>query len=198
LPLSEQDFVELIQRNETNRRLLDVLPTMELPQGTLTAGCLFQTVWNLKSGNQPDRAIRDYDVFYFDPNDLSWEAEDAVIRKAWHLLGDLADKVEIRNQARVHLWYPQKFGFPCPPLTCVEEGIDRFLIACTLFGVSLGTSAVYAPNGFQDMWNGVLRINPNNAQTGPFLRKCRDYQARWSWLSVADDVGHTARGDTYT
>ena len=26
LPFSEQDFVELIERNETNRRLLDVLP----------------------------------------------------------------------------------------------------------------------------------------------------------------------------
>lgn len=184
MSLSEQHFVELIRRNETNRRLLEALPALELPQATLTAGCLFQTVWNLKAGSQPEQAIKDYDVFYFDPDDLSWEAEDVVIRKARNLLGDLADRVEIRNQARVHLWYPQKFGFACPRLTRVEDGIDRFLIACTQFGISMGTEAVYAPNGFHDMWNGILRINPNNPQAGPFLRKCQDYKARWPWLSV--------------
>lgn len=182
---SEGDFAEQIRRNETNRRLLEVLPALELPQGTLTAGCLFQTVWNLTGGNAPDRAIKDYDVFYFDAEDKSWEAEDAVIRKARTLLGDLADKVEIRNQARVHLWYQEKFGSPCPPLRRVEDGIDRFLIACTLFGVNIDTGKVYSPNGFHDMWNGILRINPNNSQPDLFVRKCADYKARWPWLSVA-------------
>ncbi|PKR89161.1 hypothetical protein CXZ10_10770 [Pleomorphomonas diazotrophica] len=185
MSLSEQSFAELIRQNETNRRLLEILPALELPQATLTAGCLFQTVWNLKTGNQPDWAIKDYDVFYFDPDDLTWEAEDAVIQKAKAVLGDLADRTEIRNQARVHLWYPEKFGAPCPRLTCVEDGIDRFLIACTLFGINVGTGDVYAPNGFQDMWDGILRINPNNPQSGLFRRKCEDYRARWPWLSAA-------------
>ncbi len=185
LSFSEQDFVERIRQNETNRRLLEILPTLGLPQGTLTAGCLFQTIWNLKAGNAPNWCIKDYDVFYFDANDLSWEAEDAVIRKARELLGDLADKVEIRNQARVHLWYQEKFGSPCPPLRRVEDGIDRFLIACTLFGVNIDTGKVYSPNGFHDMWNGILRINPNNSQPDLFVRKCADYKARWPWLSVA-------------
>jgi len=182
---SERDFAEQIRQNETNRRLLEILPALELPQGTLTAGCLFQTIWNLRDGNAPDRAIRDYDVFYFDADDLSWEAEDAVIGKARALLGDLADRTEIRNQARVHLWYQEKFGAPCPPLTRVEDGIDRFLIACTLFGVDIGTGRIYAPNGFRDMQDGVLRINPNNPQPEPFRRKCEDYKARWPWLSIA-------------
>ncbi|WP_315860857.1 nucleotidyltransferase family protein [Rhizobium leguminosarum] len=185
MSISEQQFVEQIKRNETNRWLLEVLPDLELPQGTLTAGCLFQTVWNLKSGNEPDWAIKDYDVFYFDANDLSWEAEDAVIQKAREMLGDLADKVEIRNQARVHLWYPQKFGSACPQLARVEDGIDRYLIACTQFGISIGRGAVYAPDGFHDMWKGTLRINPNNPQTDLFARKCREYRTRWPWLSVA-------------
>ncbi|MGB8287753.1 MAG: nucleotidyltransferase family protein [Rhizobium ruizarguesonis] len=185
MSFSEQQFVERIKRNETNRWLLEVLPDLELPQGTLTAGCLFQTVWNFRSGNEPDWAIKDYDVFYFDANDLSWEAEDAVIQKAREMLGDLADKVEIRNQARVHLWYQQKFGSACPPLAGVEDGIGRYLIACTQFGISIGSGEVYAPDGFDDMWNGALRINPTNPQTDLFLRKCEDYKARWPWLSVA-------------
>ncbi len=186
MSLSEHSFAELIRQNKTSRRLLEILPAMELPQGTLTAGCLFQTIWNLKSGNEPDWAIRDYDVFYFDADDLSWEAEDAVIQKARDLLGDMADKVEIRNQARVHLWYPEKFGAPCPRLTRVEDGIDRFLIACTVLGIHIGTGNIYAPNGFEDMWDGFLRINPNNPQPGPFRAKCQDYKARWAWLTIAN------------
>jgi hypothetical protein len=53
--------------------------------------------------------VKDYDVFYFDEN-LSWEAEDAVIQQVSALTDDLGITVEIRNQARVHLWYEQYFG----------------------------------------------------------------------------------------
>ncbi|MFS2325005.1 nucleotidyltransferase family protein [Brucella sp. H1_1004] len=89
MSFSEQQYVEQIKRNEANRWLLEVLPIMKLPQATLTAGCLFQTVWNLKSGNEPNWAIKDYDVFYFDAEDISWEAEDAQIEKlenCWAIL----------------------------------------------------------------------------------------------------------------
>ncbi|MBK0021657.1 nucleotidyltransferase family protein [Ochrobactrum sp. S46] len=184
MSFSEQQFVEQIKRNETNRWLLEVLPIMKLPQATLTAGCLFQTIWNLESANEPNWAIKDYDVLYFDADDLSWEAEDAQIQKARELLGDLADKVEIRNQARVHLWYQQRFGSPCPQLKRVEDGIDRYLINCTRFGIGIESGAVYAPDGFDDMRTGILRINPNNLQMDQFLSKCADYQDRWPWLSV--------------
>ena len=70
----------------------------------LTAGCLFQTIWNLKSGDDPEHGIKDYD-FFFDDRDLSWEAENEVIIRTRDLLSDLASKVEVKNQARVHLWH---------------------------------------------------------------------------------------------
>lgn len=69
MSFSEEQFIQQVNRNDTNRWLLDVLPDLRLPQGTLTAGCLFQTVWNIKSGNKPEWGIKDYDVFYFDAND---------------------------------------------------------------------------------------------------------------------------------
>jgi len=36
-------------------------------------------------------------------------------------------EIEIRNQARVHLWYPRRFGAPYPQLASAEDGIGRFL-----------------------------------------------------------------------
>ena len=81
-----------------------------------------------------DYGIDDYDIFYFDP-DTSWQAEDAVIRKLRRSLAKLGVKIEARNQARVHLWYPEKHGLPYPPLSSSTEGIDRFLTKNTRIGI---------------------------------------------------------------
>jgi hypothetical protein len=63
----------------------------------------------------PSEGIKDYDLFYFDDSDLSWEAENEVIRAGEAAFRDLPVAVEIRNEARVHLWYEGRFGVPCAP-----------------------------------------------------------------------------------
>lgn len=60
-------------------------------------------VWNVVTGRPPTSGIKDYDVFYFDGGDLSWEAEAAVIKAGWEVTAGLPAEVEIRNEARVHL-----------------------------------------------------------------------------------------------
>jgi hypothetical protein len=60
--------------------------------------------------------VKDYDVFYFDDSDLSWDAEDAVIRRVQEAVADLGVTVEVKNQARVHLWYEQRFKATYPRL----------------------------------------------------------------------------------
>ncbi|KAL2704568.1 hypothetical protein AAEP93_005639 [Penicillium crustosum] len=58
----------------------------------------------LITGKHPKAGISDYDLVYFDSSDLSWEAEDSVIRTGHRIFKDLKAPVQIRNQARVHLW----------------------------------------------------------------------------------------------
>ena len=58
------------------------MPDLNLSQGFLVAGCLAQTIWNLIGGHAPEANIKDYDIFYFDDSDLSWQAEDQVICRA--------------------------------------------------------------------------------------------------------------------
>ncbi len=184
MSITEQQFCAYVRENPVNAQLLKDLCALGLPQCMLTAGCLVQTVWNLKSGCDVQYGIKDYDVFYFDDSDLSWEAEDAVIRNARELLGELSEKVEIKNQARVHLWYSTKFGKPYPCLKNVEDGIDRYLILCTQIGIRIEDGHLYAPDTLDDMWNGILRMNPLNPQPNLFRRKCEEYLARWPWLSI--------------
>lgn len=77
--------------------ILDRMPHLGLSEWWLTAGAVFQNVWNAVEGHAPGYGIKDYDVFYFDDTDLSWEAEDAVIRRAADLFHDVPAHVELRN-----------------------------------------------------------------------------------------------------
>lgn len=129
--------------------------------------------------------MKDYDVFYFD-NDLSWEAENEVINSAQRLFQDLEVNVEIKNQARVHLWYSQRFGGAYPQLHSTKDGIDRYLIAGTCIGLDVDTGEVYAPNNLVDTEQGVLRINPKNPKPELFQQKANSYQARWPWLRIIE------------
>ena len=172
-----------------NAALLDRLPALGLRQGHLTAGCLFQAWWNRCSGRLPGEGVKDYDVFYFDDRDLSWEAEDAVIRQVREATADLPAEIEVKNQARVHLWYPARFGHAYPALRSATDGIDRYLVACTCIGIDLASGALHAPDGLGDLHRGVLRPNPLMPAPDLFAAKAASYRARWPWLAVAPQRG---------
>ncbi|MGX9687457.1 nucleotidyltransferase family protein [Deinococcus wulumuqiensis] len=124
--MTEQEFLALVRQNPINAAILDRLPQLEAfaPGVMLVAGSLFGTVWNAQAGNAPTDHIKDYDLFSWDA-DLSSEAEDAVIRQTAELFADLNAPIEIRNQARVHLWFNPKYGLNRPPLCSVRGGIEH-------------------------------------------------------------------------
>lgn len=82
MPISDETFVDATMQNPANVVIIERLRCLRLPQCFLTAGCLFQTVWNLRSSRPARADIMDHDIFYSDDSDLSWDAEDAVIQQA--------------------------------------------------------------------------------------------------------------------
>lgn len=185
MTLTVERLVRIAMANPINAEITSRLPSLGLNQCMLTAGCLFQAVWNHQSHLPSAWGVKDYDVFYFD-DDLSWEAENEVINSAQRLFQDLEVNVEIKNQARVHLWYSQRFGGDYPQLQSAKDGIDRYLIAGTCIGLDVVTGEVYAPNGLADTAQGLLRINPKNPKPDLFDQKAKSYQARWPWLSIVE------------
>lgn len=183
-----QRFVTDIRTNRYNRAILDAWDALELPDGWLVAGCLFQTVWNLASGRAPEEGIRDYDVFYFDADDLTAEAEGRVQSRVDRVLGSLRVPIEVKNQARVHLWYEEHFGYPYQKLASSMDGIDRFLVPSTCVGVRprAGGYEIYAPNGLGILYTGVLAPNPLVPHMALFRRKAASYRSRWQWLQVSE------------
>lgn len=175
-------FAADVVANDRNRAIMERWAALALPDGWLVAGCLFQTVWNLRAGRPPHADIKDYDLFYFDATDTSAAAEQRVQARVDDVLGDLGVTVEASNQARVHLWYEACFGYPYAPLASTRDGIDRFLVRATCVGVRPGDA--YVPYGLSALYDGVLELNPRVPHRELFERKVASYRARWPWLRV--------------
>ena len=187
--MNEASFIGIIRSNATNRAILSRLSETGLPDAWLVSGSLFQTVWNWKTGRALDHGIRDYDIFYFDGRDLSWSAEDRAIKNAAEHFADIAAPIEIRNQARVHLWYEDKFGLPYPQLQQTTDGIDRFLATACMFGLRQtfdGDFEVYAPSGFADLESLVVRPNATKPfDRRSYLAKAKRWKTNWPELRIA-------------
>jgi uncharacterized protein len=184
--MTETEFIALVLRNPVNQAILARLPSLGLTDTWLVSGSLFQTVWNIQTGRDAGHGIRDYDIFYFDP-DTSYAAEDAVIRRVQEACADIPAIVEVRNQARVHLWYVEKFGAPYPPLTRASDGIDRFLMPCAQVGIrdQGGDHEVYAPKGLADVTDMIVRPNDTpNFQAARYEEKTTRWKTLWPELTI--------------
>jgi uncharacterized protein len=181
----ETRFRNDVTKNDAVRAILSRWRRLDLPDAWLVAGCLFQTVWNIQAGRQPGADIKDYDIFFIDVGDLSAAVETEVQSHVEALLGDLGVKVEVSNQARVHMWYPEHFGMPYAALATVKEGIDRFLVLETCVGIR--PDEVYAPYGLGGLYARTLTPNPLTPYRELFDQKVLSYCRRWGGLSVRAD-----------
>src|SRR2546429_6593360 len=184
--MDQDAFLAAALRNPVHEIIANALFRLMLPDAWIVSGCLVQTVWNVLTARAVDYGIDDYDIFYFDP-DTSWQAEDAVIRQVQGRLAKFGAKVEVRNQARVHLWYPEKHGLPYPALQSSTDGIDRFLTKNTQIGIrrALDGHEVYAPNGFDDVVGMIVRPNPGpNFSAANYEAKAGRWKKLWPELTV--------------
>lgn len=74
--------VQAVLADPVCRAVLERMPQLGLLDWWLTAGAVFQNIWNAEEGKPAGYGIKDYDVFYFDSRDLTWHAEDQVIQAA--------------------------------------------------------------------------------------------------------------------
>ena len=182
---SEERFLSIVLADPTVSAILDRAPALGVGDWWLTAGVLFQTVWNELTGRPPGTGIRDADLFYFDP-DTSWAAEDGVIRAGAELFAGLPVPVEIRNEARVHLWYADRFGIPARPFRDCADAIDSFAAVCCAVGVTVddGRPRAYAPFGYDDLFGLVVRPNRRLAPRQVYETKAARWKEHWPELTV--------------
>ena len=178
-------LVAIVRADPDLMALLERLREIDLPDWRLVSGALYGTVWNALTGRPRRHGIKDYDIAYFDGSDLSWEAEDTVIRRVDAATAELALKVETRNQARVHLWFERRFGIAVPPLRSTDESLTRYAAIAHAVGVRLdadGALDVVAPFGLDDLF--TMRIRPNRVRESGPTHAEKAARAKMMWPEV--------------
>ena len=177
-------LVAIIRAEPTLMRVLDTIRALALPDAWLVSGAIYNCVWNSLTGRPALHGVNDIDIIYFDA-DLSWEAEDRVIKALEQALDGLPVPVQPRNQARVHLWFPGKFGTPFAPLASSAEMLGRYASKTHAVGVRLeadDTLTVLAPFGLDDVFS--FRITPNPVLANKKAHEAKAARALSIWPEI--------------
>jgi hypothetical protein len=183
--MTSADFVAILRGNPWLAALLDRFDSIALPDCWIVAGVVVQTIWNHRFGLPPTHGITDIDIVYFDP-DLSAEAEAAHADRLRAAFADLPVWLDVKNQARVHLWYGARFGRAIQPYGSTAEAIATYPTTATATGVRPAAHGIEicAPFGTGDLLDGVVRANPVLVSEAVYRAKAARWQAVWTRLSV--------------
>jgi hypothetical protein len=177
----------IVLKNSALKTILERTPSLSLPNWYLGAGCIAQTVWNYLSGRDLLAHINDADLVYFDNTDLSLEAEALRMGLTKKLFSDIPLLVDLKNQARVHLWYEGHFGYPIQPYQSVEEAINSWPTTSTAVAVKYddnGVFTVYAPYGLNDLFSMIVRPNKLQITEETYMGKVNRWKACWPNLRI--------------
>jgi len=185
----EARLVEIVRADPGLMHVLTGVRGQALPDWRIFSGAVYQSVWNALTGRPAGYGVRDYDVGYYDP-DTSWDAEDIVIKRIAAAFDEpFRSTVEVRNQARVPIWFPARFGEPYDPLSGTDEALARFVAPAFAVGVRLEADdavSVAAPFGLDDVFALILRPNPNRGVAKDWPRVVDRARARWPELTIIE------------
>ena len=132
-----------------------------LPGCWMSGSAIAQTVWNTAFGFPPTHGLADIDLIYFDDADMSGCGEMREAERVRGLFSALPLPIDIKNEARVHLWYEGKFGYPIPPYRSSEHAIMTFPMTASSVAIRPGSEylEIFALFGLADMFRGIVRAN---------------------------------------
>lgn len=176
----------IVFQSPTLRDIILRAEELGLPDYYIGAGCIAQTVWNCLSGYPLDYGISDIDLVYYDTN-LEQAAEEEVAEQARRLYADLPFPLDVKNEARVHLWYEARFGYAIKPYVSLEDAINTWPTTATSMAVRVEAEnrlRVYAPFGLNDLFGRIVR--PNKAQITEEIYKAKadKWHKKWPELTV--------------
>ena len=185
----EARLADIVRADAGLMHVLTTVRGLGLSDWRVFSGAVYQSVWNAVTGRPAGYGVRDYDLGYFDP-DVSWDAEDVVIKRVAAAFDPpFRDMVEVRNQARVHLWFEGKFGEPYEALAGTDEALARFVAPAFAVGVRLEADdaiSVAAPFELEDVFSLTLRPNPRRGLARGWDRVVANARARWPELTIIE------------
>jgi hypothetical protein len=156
---------------------LQAVAQLGLPHCCIGAGAVRKLVWDALHGYAQPSALGDIDVAYFDAHDVRAESEVRLRQRLETVLPGVP--WDVCNQARVHLWFEDHFGYAVPPLLSLDDAIASWPEFATAVGI-------VAPHGLDDLFNMVIRRNPARISEDGYAQRLasKDYAARWPRVTI--------------
>jgi hypothetical protein len=168
--------------------IFDCWSAIALPDCWLVAGALAQTVWNDVLGLAPGHGLSDIDLVYFDEYDISEAGEAWEVDRLRRLFYALPVRLDIKNEARVHLWYEAKFGYAIAPYSSTAHAITTFPTTAIAIGVQPTSSGplISAPFGLADLFGLIVRPNKAQITRSFYEAKATRWKALWPQLTIIE------------
>lgn len=191
-PIDEQIEVlgQILRQNERLMAVLKILEEYSLENPDfkdyyLGAGGINQTVFNYYHGYDLNYGIKDFDIVYFD-SDESYDKEDVIIKELSSRLTNIDVEFDIKNQARVYIWYNKKYGTNRLPYKSVEDSIASWGATVTCIGVRLedGKFKIFCPYGLNDIFSMTIRPVKKDFTKEQYDSRAKRWKDKWEKLTI--------------
>jgi hypothetical protein len=163
---------EIVRSTDWLTRALLAAREVDPPDWLICAGAVRTAVWDHLHGYGRRTPLADVDLGFYDPDDLSEERERAVRCSLHEALP--TETWDAKNQAAVHLWYPEKFGFKVEPLDSTAAAVATFPETAVCVGLRLrgdDSLLIEAPFGLDDLLGLIHRRNPLRVSPEEYERR---------------------------
>lgn len=173
--------------NSVVAEVLPAIAEVELPDCWLAGGAIRNTVWRCLYQPECRLSIKDFDVVFFDPFGERQQEQRVKAALERQFRGEIFD---VKNQASFGVWRPWRFSF-----VNTAHGVAHWLHTATAVGVrmdSQGNMEILAPYGLDDLFAGILRPSPANADSPDARGKAMSLLASCSVLRLAQPCQHSS------
>jgi hypothetical protein len=186
LHIQVKQLEKIILSNKIIANILEKASKFGFDNYYIGAGCIVQTVWNFQMNYDLTNGISDIDFVYYDSSDMSLETENSITEKIEKEFNELSIKLDINNQARVHLWYKEHFGYDIEPYKSIEDAINSWPTTATSIGVRLDEQKmkIYSPYGLNDLFGMIVRPNKKQITEEIYLQKVNKWKTKWPSLTI--------------
>lgn len=171
----EAEIIKIVEQQDWLMNLLKIVRDLKLPDWYIAAGAIRNTIWNYLHGFPTNLNQNDVDVIYFNPKDITPEADLNI----WNELCKIDPNTDwnVFNQARAHIKNNKKDQ----QVYSTKEGISYYSEISNCVGVRLENNddlKICAPHGLGDLMNLIVQPIPKPYQDLA-LYKERINKKRW-------------------
>lgn len=179
-----EDLLTIIKQNILLNEILIVLKDFPSEDLFLGAGSIAQAVWNFKFDKDPSFGINDIDIIFYNDSNLSEDYEMLIYNQIIKLFQTFSIRIDLKNQARVHLWYSKKFNSQIKPITSIEDAIKRWPTTATSIAIRIKTETIIAPFGTSDLLSCIVRPNKTQITRDIYMSKVNKWLKLWPDLKI--------------